>query len=210
MPYRVDSFASFFFFVAMESIYIGLFLTLAYGVALLFAPKALEKLDKKLSITVSMRKALKPFEVQIDISSLFIGNRKFIGAIFSALALFSVYFYVFKMDVKGFAAIWTNSVGGLLFMEIIFETLRVFFVLVFIFAGFMMVVFGFYPEKFDKLFKHSDNWLSTRKVMLPMEKNIYAEWPAVFKHNKLFGLVVIILSLYSVWQVKVISPEFYF
>jgi len=194
----------------MESIYIGLFLTLASGVALLFAPKAMEKLNKKLSRTISMRKALKPVEIQKDISNFFIGNRKFISVILSALALFAVYSFVFKMDVKGFAAIWTNSVGGVLFMEIIFETLRVFFVLAFISAGFVLVVFGFYPEKFDKLFKHSDKWVSTRKMMLPMHKNIYTEGPAFFKHNKLFGLIIIILSLYSVWQIKVISPEFYF
>ena len=210
MPYRIDSFASFLFFITMESLFIVLFLTLAYGVALLFAPKALEKLNKKLSMYVSMRKVLKPFEDMKDISSFFKGNRKFIGTILSAFALFAVYFFVFKMDVKGFAAIWTNSIAGVFFMRIILETLRIFFVLAFIFGVFMLVLFGFYPQKFVKLFKHSDDWISTRNMMASIERNIYAEGHAIFKYNKLFGLIIIILSLYSVWQVKVISPEFFF
>ncbi len=209
MPYRIDSFDTFLFFITMEALFSVLFLTLAYGVALLFAPKALKKLNKKLSMYVSMRKALKPFEDMKDISSFFIGNRKLIGTILSAFALFAVHFFVFKMDVEGFAAIWTNSTAGVFFMRIILETLRIFFVLAFIFGVFMLVVFGFYPQKFVKLFKHSDDWLSIRKMMAPIERNIYAEGRAVFKHNRLFGSIIIILSLFSVWQFKVISLEFF-
>lgn len=181
------------------------------GVLLIFMPALLYKWNQKLYSPTSMRKPLKPLEIPRDTETWVERNRITVGSIFIVGTVYMLYNFIFAIsyeDIAHFSAIWSTSKHGIFFSEIMFTTAKITFVLWGLFGVIVLILFSFFPKRYEFLSTTMNRWISSRLMIMPLEEERYVEGSIFFRHHLLFGAIVVLGSLYSLWALSSL-PEYF-
>ncbi len=181
------------------------------GVLLVLMPKLLYKWNMKLYSPTSMRKPLKPLEIPIKTETWLERNRVPVGSVFLVGAVFMLYHFMFSIsheDIMSFSAIWVDTKHGMFFSEIIFTAIKISFIVWGVFGVVVLILFSFFPKAYRALSALTDRWVSSRLMIMPLEEERYVEGSIFFKHHLLFGAIVVLGSLYSLWVLSAL-PEYF-
>jgi len=185
----------------------------ALGVLLVLMPNLLYRWNRKLYSPTSMRKPLKPLEIPRETGTWLDRNRVVVGSVFLAGAIYMLYSFVFVItyeEVAHFSAIWASTKQGVFFSEIIFTAVKITFMLWGAFGVIILTLFSFFPKAYHSLSTTMDRWISSRLMLMPLEEERYVEGSIFFRHHLLFGAIVVLASLYSIWALSALPAYFAF
>jgi hypothetical protein len=181
------------------------------GLLLIFMPALLYKWNQKLYSPTSMRKPLKPLEIPRETETWLERNRVTVGSVFLVGAIYMLYHFAFSIsceDLSRFSAIWFSTQHGMFFSEIIFTVAKITFVLWGLFGVIVLILFSFFPKRYQSLSTTMNRWISSRLMIMPLEEERYVEGSIFFRHHLLFGSLVVLGSLYSLWALSSL-PEYF-
>jgi len=183
------------------------------GLLLLFMPARLYKWNQKLYSPTSMRKPLKPLEIPRETETWLERNRITVGSVFLVGAVYMLYHFIFTIsseDINHFSAIWSNAKHGIFFSEIVFTAAKITFIICGLFGVIILILFSFFPKRYHFLSTTMNRWISSRLFLMPLEEERYVEGSIFFRHHLLFGALVVLGSLYSLWALASLPAYFNF
>jgi len=188
-----------------------LVIVFALGVLLLLMPNLLYKWNRKLYSPTSMRKPLKPLEIPRETDTWLERNRMTVGSVFLVGAIYALYHFLYSIsyeDLSHFSAIWSSTKHGMFFSGIIFTAAKINLVIWGLFGVVVLILFSFFPKQYQLLSTTLNRWVSSRLMLMPLEEERHVEGAIFFKHHLLFGAIVVVASLYSIWVLSSL-PEYF-
>jgi len=166
---------------------VGGFGALVIGVMLFFKPQQIAKLSKTGNKWYSSRKSTKPLDIIRDTDSFYFNNNQLIGTIMlaiSILALFLVYSRIPTTD-QYISAPGNSSLD--MGVGVLLESLRWILLAIILMGLPLWGLLTFDPEKLKRVNTYLNRWISTRLLLLPLEKMNDSFDIFVIQNHRIFG-----------------------
>lgn len=168
--------------------YLGALIAILLGLILIITPQTLRRWNIKLNKWYSTRRPMKPLEIMRETESYFFLHHHFWGwclAVASILCLYLVAFHFpsgAMIDSQGMAP-WQ-----VIFLDITLSSLKA-FIFIFVLAGIpLWILLIVNPQQVKKVSTYFNRWISTRLMILPLEKMHTGLDDFVIQHAKPFGV----------------------
>jgi len=168
---------------------VGGFIALIMGFLLFFKPTLVANLSKSGNKWYSGRKTTKPLDVIHDTDSFYFANHRVIGIVMffaSLLALYLVYGRIPSADeVMSYGGNPEESIS----LGILLESLKWFLLIVILLALPMWTMLAFNPDKLKSINSKLNKWVSTRMLLLPLERMNNGFDVFVLHYHRFFGTI---------------------
>lgn len=174
---------------------IGSILTLISGIILFTRPKVLQSINDFLNIWYSTRKAMKPLEIMHETDSYIYRRNKAVGWIMLIISVFCLYLFIFLFHVEGIVSNSTDTSEWDIIVNILLPFGKWFFIIFITFGIPIWILLIFNLEKTKRISEFFNRWISTRLMIMPLEKMYFQIDSIVIKYNKIFGIIIVTASL---------------
>ncbi len=190
----VNSLKWLFVFRAFTGIFSGFFL--------IFKPTYFKSLNTKLNKWYSLRKRLKPFEIMRETDFYIYRNSQNWGwAMLAGSVFFLTHYFSWQLPEGFMDFMFPNFFTGV-FVEILLRSFMIFLAL-FIIVGLplcrLLIINLGKVKNISRIF---NQWISTRFMVLKMDKMNVTIDEFILKHNQLFGILFIMGSIYLLFQIS--------
>jgi len=180
-------------------------LTLVFGILgmtlslmLLFSPNLAKSLSNILNRSVNLDKKLEYLDKDIEISAFFYQHNIVVGMLLVAGSLFSLFFFLFSLDVEKFSGIFLGSQNHIFPGEIIITSI-VWIGKVGCLAG---LIFGsllvYVPDKMRQMEKKLNSWFETKSMIEKLDKSTHDLDTFFFRHTTAVGLTGAVISFFLI------------
>jgi len=179
---------------------LGGFLALIMGVILFFQPEKIVSWSDSGNTWYSGRKSTKALDVMRETDSFYFSNNLPVGVTMMVVSLIGLFLIVTRMPSTADVMTSTRSLEMGLGLGILLESLK-WFLLVSIVLGLpMWGVLAFQPEKLKMINKKLNKWISTRLIMLPLEKMNHGFDNFVLHYHQFFGVVFVLGAAFILFK----------
>ena len=179
---------------------LGGLLALVVGFLLVFKPEMVAKLSKSGNKWYSGRKTTKPLDVIHDTDSFYFENHLVIGSVMVILSLIGLYLTATRIPTADqvMAAMGSQEMG--IGFGILLESLK-WFLLVTITLGIpMWLSLAFKPEWVRRINGKLNKWISTRMLLLPLERMNSGFDVFVLHYHRFFGVVFMLGAAFILFK----------
>ena len=180
-------------------------LTLIFGIMgmtvslmLLFSPRLARSLGNILNRSIDVDKRIEFLDKDIEISEFFYGHHIATGLLLVAGAAFSLFFFLFSLDVSKFASIFFGTRANIFTAELIASTITwigTIGCLVGLVFGLLMV---FRPDLLKRIENKLNSWFETRPMIDKLDKSSHDMDTFFFNHPVAFGLTGAVISFFLI------------
>ncbi|MCH8068042.1 MAG: hypothetical protein IID16_02040 [Candidatus Marinimicrobia bacterium] len=174
---------------------IGSLVALILGVILFLRPEVIKRTDNFLNSWYSSRKAMKPFEIMRETDSYIYRHNKVVGWIMVIISVFCLYWFIFLFHVEGIASTLTGASEWDIIVDLLLRFGKWFFIIFITFGIPIWILLIFNPEKTKIISEFFNRWISTRLMLMPLEKMYFQIDSFVIKYNKIFGIIIVTASI---------------
>jgi len=166
---------------------VGGFAALLVGSILFIKPETIANWSASGNKWFSGRKSTKPLDVMRETDSLYFKHNLPIGSVMMVVSLLGLYLIATRMPNTEQVVNASGSIELGMSLGILLETLK-WFLLVSIILGFPVWGFlAFAPDRLKSINKRLNKWVSTRMLILPLEKMNHGFDNFVLHYHKFFG-----------------------
>lgn len=183
-----------FFDATLLFLVIGSVIAMVFGLSLLFITEPTLRLNSKISNRISMRKATKSIETPIKVETWFYRHAKITGLVLMIGAAYVLHYLIFGFSNKAMLPylpklLSTTTWEWLLQAGCLFFLITCSFILIF---GLLVFI---RPSQLKRFEEKANHWVSTRQAFKGMSSDIDHANRLVNRHPKIFGGVVVVVSL---------------
>ena len=173
---------------------VGAFMGLALGLLLWLQPEWVRRMSTAGNKWYSGRKPTKALDIMRDTDSFYFRNNLVFGTIMFVISILALYLVIVRMpSAEQVVAIMGDSADAL-GLGLILDAFR-WVLIVVIFLG--LPVWGFLvlaPARLQSFNGMLNRWISTRLLLLPLERMNTTFDSYVLHHNRIFGSIMILGS----------------
>ena len=175
---------------------LGALFALLLGVVFLLSPQWVKRLSQHTDRWISLRKSTKPLEMPRPVEhSIYRYHRPF-GLIVLISAAYTLFRFAFTYDHTTLLLALTQRFGHPVIVEWFLEAFLWFILPATLLMVFVGAAIALKPSWLKGAEQWGNRWISTRKGMLPLEKQYLQADNWAFAHPRLFGAILVISSLY--------------
>ncbi len=181
--------------------YLGALIAIILGLILLLTPHTLKSWNTKLNKWYSTRRPMKPLEIMHETESYFFKHHRFWGWLLSLASIFCLYLVAFHFPTGAMINPKAMAPWQVLFLDITLSFLKAFF-FIFVLAGIpLWILLIVNQQSVQRISTYFNRWISTRLMILPLEKMHTDVDDFVLHHAKPFGIgfilggILILLAL---------------
>lgn len=162
--------------------------SLFLGLIILFKPSLVEHISDPANVWYSARKDSKPFEIMRDVELAFMNNYKISGWLLFFTSLGSLILVITRVPSDPFTSSTFTNDATLLSVNLFINTLK-WSIIISSIAGLVVALLKIYrPATLEKANRFFNQWISTRKILHPMEKMDYRFDALVLRYNLFSGI----------------------
>ena len=172
--------------------YLGAAISIILGILLLVTPQTFDRWNVKLNKWYSTRRPMKPLEIMRETEPYFFQYHRFWGGLLSLGSLLCLYLVAFHFPRGEMINPKGLSPWMVIFLDITLSFLKAFF-FIFVLAGLpLWICLIVNPQQVKKISTYFNRWISTRLMILPLEKMHSGVDDFVIRHAKPFGISFIL------------------
>ena len=171
---------------------IGGGVSLVMGIILFINPTLISNISKSGDKWYSGRKSTKPLDVMRETDTFYFDNHLAMGVVMMILSLIALWLIATRVPTADqvIAYVGNNEQG--ISVGILLESLK-WFLLVSIVLGFPVWGFlAFDPERLKRINGRLNKWVSTRMLLLPLEKMNHGFDEFVLHYHRFFGAIFVL------------------
>jgi hypothetical protein len=179
---------------------VGGVISLVIGVLLFAKPELIARLSKTGNKWYSARKSTKPLDIIRDTDGFYFKNNKAVGITMLVMSVIALYLIITRIpSADTFFAV--NGVNeNALTVGLMLDALRWVLIAITVLGLPVWVMLAFNPEQLQKLNKKMNRWISTRLLLLPLERMNSGFDIYVLSHNRAFGMIFILGSVFILYK----------
>lgn len=179
---------------------LGGFISLVIGIILFLKPETVSAWSASGNKWYSGRKSTKPLDVMRETDSFYFKHNLPIGSVMMIVSLLGLYLIATRMPNTEQVINSSSSIEVGMSLGILLETIK-WFLLVSIVLGFPVWGFlAFAPDKLRSINKRLNKWVSTRLLILPLEKMNHGFDNFVLHYHRFFGVTFMLGALFILYK----------
>jgi hypothetical protein len=172
--------------------YLGALVAIVLGFILLVTPHTLSRWNTKLNKWYSTRRPMKPLEIMRETESYFFKHHRFWGWLLCLASILCLYLVAFHFPTGAMINPKGMVPWQVIFLDITLSFLKA-FIFIFVLGGIpLWILLIVNPQQVQKISTYFNRWISTRLMILPLEKMHTGVDDFVIHHAKPFGIGFII------------------
>ncbi len=188
LPILKDSVILFFLIGSVSALLIGLLF--------LLSPAAADRFNRYLNRWVSMRRSMKPMESPHFTERFLYRHHRAFSLFILLGGSYILYQFGFNFDRQTMVAGLSKITPHTVFIDWILSAVLWFTIPATLFAILIGAFFAIRPSSLKRIEQLSNQWVSSRKWMLPLETPHYPLDNWVCRHPRLFGAATAIIASY--------------
>jgi hypothetical protein len=173
---------------------IGTCFTLLIGLFFLILPSHAIRFNQRLSSWTSMRKSTRALDLTHHAEPVVYRHYRFFGLFIMFGTTYVLYRLGFHYNHIELIKLSSETVYRQWFTDWMLSAFLWFCVPAMLLILLFGAVLAIRPSGLKRLEKHSNKWISTRRLMLPLEKQSFTTDNLVFKHPRWFGIIIMTSS----------------
>ncbi|NQV14636.1 hypothetical protein HQ531_04195 [bacterium] len=170
---------------------IGGCISFVMGAILYFKPEVIAKLSKTGNTWFSSRKSTKPLDIIHDTDSFYFTNNIAVGSVMIVLSIIALYLTVTRVPTAVEYMVFASSFESGIRIGVLLETIR-YVLLITITIGLpVWVLLAINPEKLKAIASSLNRWISTRLLLLPLERMNNGFDVFVLQNHRIFGALFV-------------------
>lgn len=179
---------------------VGGVFALVMGFVLFFKPDKIAQWSASGNKWYSGRKSTKPLDIMRETDSFYFDNHLVVGTIMMLVSLLGLFLILTRMPDTEQVMAATSDIELGMGLGILLESIK-WFLVVSIVLGFPVWGFlAFAPDQLKKINKTLNKWVSTRLVMLPLEKMNHGFDNFVLHYHRFFGAIYVLGALFILFK----------
>ena len=177
---------------------IGSLFALLLGLLFIASPARAKQFSQSNNRWLSLRRSTKPLEIPRSIEQSFYRHHRLIGLFILLSAAYILYRFGFDFQREHVVRALVNTgINHSVVVGWLLDALLWFLIPV----SLLLLLFGatmaLKPSNLKGLERHLNRWISTRKILQPIEKSNYYVDNWIISHPRHFGLTLCIAALYN-------------
>ncbi|MBT3230111.1 MAG: hypothetical protein HOD43_14600 [Candidatus Marinimicrobia bacterium] len=179
---------------------VGALFALGMGSILFYKPEQISNWSTSGNKWYSGRKSTKPLDVMHETDSFYFSNHVPVGVTMMIVSLIGLFLIITRMPDANEVLASTHDIEMGMGLGILLESIK-WFLIVSIILGFPVWGFlAFSPDKLKHINKTLNKWVSTRLILLPLEKMNHGFDNFVLHYHRFFGAIFILGAAFILFK----------
>lgn len=179
---------------------VGGFMALILGVFLWTKPESVARMSATGNKWFSGRKTSKPLDIMHDTDGFYFAHHGVMGTVMFLASLLALFLVITRMPNADSIIAVLGEDPESISLGIFLEAIRWVLIVVILLGLPMWAVLALAPEKLKAINKSLNRWVSTRLLLLPLEKMHLGFDGFVFHHSRVFSVIFILGALFILFK----------
>ncbi len=179
---------------------VGGFVALIIGILLFVKPDLIAQMSKSGNKWYSGRKSTKPLDIIRETDSFYFSHHVIIGTTMVILSIIGLYLVLTRIPTSDQIMAFSDDQAAGVTIGILLESLKWFLLVTIILGIPMWITLAVKPELVRNINGKMNKWVSTRMLLLPLEKMNNGFDVFVLHYNRFFGALFILGAVFILFK----------